>query len=65
MTLAKRQAAYKARMNEKGLEQLHVWVPSHLREDIRRLTKLLAENPDLELAAAPLRNVATGRVAKL
>lgn len=64
MTNKERQARFKARQAEAGLMQLNHWVPEAQLEDLKRLAKLLCDNPDLELASAPLRSISTGRVVK-
>lgn len=62
MTNAERQAAFRARMREQGLESCTVWVPAELACEIRALAEALCANRDL--TPGPVRNVRTGKLGK-
>lgn len=64
-TSAERQAAFRKSMLEKGLKPITVWVPTNEAASMQILAQALCDDRDLELIAAPVRNVATGRMVKV
>ena len=59
----KRQASYNARMRAAGFKQVTGWVHKEQSADAGWLLKRLKGNPDLR--PGPVRDVTTGRLAKL
>lgn len=55
-----RQAAYKARLKDAGLEQVSAWVHPHQKADLLLLLQKLRADPSLEVG--PLRNTETGKL---
>lgn len=60
---ARRQAAYRSRMRDRGLVAVTVWVPAASAAEVQQLADRLAADSDLTVG--PLRRLSTGRLEKI
>lgn len=63
MNAAGRQRAFRARMAERGLFPVCVYVPREQRAEIQRLAEWLCA--DRDLTVGPARRVSTGRLVRV